>query len=76
MSITGLDNRLIEPDNWVGSTLGALRCFQRLGGMLRFYTGHLASFRVYVQHMRIRLEPDDADNLMVAVGGSWHFGTR
>ena len=33
----GLDNRLIEPDNRVDSTLGALRCVQRLGGMLRFY---------------------------------------
>ena len=33
----GLDNRLIEPDNRVDSTLCALRCFQRLGGMLRFY---------------------------------------
>ena len=46
------------------------------GGGLRFYTGQLASVRVYVQHMRIRLDPDDADNLMVAVGGAWHFGTR
>ena len=33
----GLDNRVIEPDNRVDSTLGALRCVQRLGGMLRFY---------------------------------------
>ena len=33
----GLDNRLIETDDRVGSTFGALGCVQRLGGMLRFY---------------------------------------
>jgi len=33
----GLDNRLIEPENLTGSSLGALRCVVRLGGMLRFY---------------------------------------
>jgi len=33
----GLDNRLIEPDYFAGSTFGAIECAQRLGGMLRFY---------------------------------------
>ena len=33
----GLDNRLIEPDDPPGSTLGSIECAQRLGGMLRFY---------------------------------------
>lgn len=33
----GLDNRLIERADHVGSTVGPIRCFQRLGGMLRFY---------------------------------------
>ncbi len=33
----GIDNRLIEPDDRLGSTLGAIDCVQRLGGLLRFY---------------------------------------
>ncbi len=33
----GLDNRLIEPDDRVTSTFGAIECVQRLGGLLRFY---------------------------------------
>ena len=33
----GLENRLIEPYDRVESTVGALECVQRLGGMLRFY---------------------------------------
>jgi len=33
----GLDNRLIEPDDRPGSTINAIECVQRLGGMLRFY---------------------------------------
>jgi transposase InsO family protein len=33
----GLKNRLIEPDDRMGSTFGAIECVQRLGGMLRFY---------------------------------------
>jgi len=33
----GLDNRLIEPDDRDESTVGPIQCFQRLGGMLRFY---------------------------------------
>jgi putative transposase len=33
----GLDNRLIEPENRAASTLSAIECVQRLGGMLRFY---------------------------------------
>lgn len=33
----GLDNRLIEPDGRDESTDGPIQCFQRLGGMLRFY---------------------------------------
>jgi hypothetical protein len=33
----GLDNRLIEPDGRDESTVGPIQCFQRLGGMLRFY---------------------------------------
>ena len=32
-----LDNRLIESDSRTESTLGAIECLQRLGGMLRFY---------------------------------------
>ena len=33
----GLSNRLIEPDDGAGSTSGAIKCVQRIGGMLRFY---------------------------------------
>jgi len=33
----GIDNRLIAPDDHTGSTLSAIECVQRLGGMLRFY---------------------------------------
>ncbi len=33
----GLDNRLIEPGDCPGSTISAVECAQRLGGMLRFY---------------------------------------
>jgi len=33
----GLDNRLIEPGGHDESTVGPIQCFQRLGGMLRFY---------------------------------------
>jgi hypothetical protein len=30
-------HRLIEPDALPGSTINAIKCAQRLGGMLRFY---------------------------------------
>ncbi|MCP3995157.1 MAG: transposase, partial [bacterium] len=33
----GLDNRLIEPAKRNGSDIGAIRCMERLGGLLRFY---------------------------------------
>ena len=33
----GIDNRLIEPTERDESTFNAIRCAQRLGGMLRFY---------------------------------------
>ena len=33
----GVDNRLIEPDDRPGSTIDAIECVQRLGGMLCFY---------------------------------------
>jgi len=33
----GLDNCLIERADHVGPTVGPTQCFQRLGGMLRFY---------------------------------------
>ncbi len=33
----GLDNRLIESDGRPESTIGAIECVQRLGGMLRYY---------------------------------------
>jgi len=33
----GLDNRIIEPADHVGSTEGRLACRQRLGGILRYY---------------------------------------
>jgi transposase InsO family protein len=33
----GIENRLIEPDDRPESTLCAIECVQRLGGMLRFY---------------------------------------
>jgi transposase InsO family protein len=33
----GLDNQLIEPDDRPGSTINAVECAQRLGGLLRFY---------------------------------------
>ena len=33
----GIDNRLIEPGHRPGSTINSIECFQRLGGMLRFY---------------------------------------
>jgi transposase InsO family protein len=33
----GLDNQLIEPDDRLNRTSGAVDCLQRLGGMLRFY---------------------------------------
>ena len=33
----GIDNRLIEPGDHAESTTSAIRCSQRLGGMLRFY---------------------------------------
>jgi hypothetical protein len=33
----GIDNRLIEPDDRPRSTISAIECVQRLGGMLRFY---------------------------------------
>jgi hypothetical protein len=33
----GLENRLIEPDDIMESTAGAIECVQRLGGLLRFY---------------------------------------
>jgi hypothetical protein len=36
MDIT-INNRLIEPDALPGSTINAIECAQRLGGMLRFY---------------------------------------
>ncbi len=33
----GLDNRLIDTDDQVESNFGAMKCVQRLGGLLRFY---------------------------------------
>ena len=33
----GLDNRLIEPGEEVGSTAGEVACRERFGGMLRYY---------------------------------------
>jgi putative transposase len=33
----GIDNRLIEPTDRAESGSSAIECFQRLGGMLRFY---------------------------------------
>ncbi|MDH3463201.1 MAG: transposase [Acidimicrobiia bacterium] len=33
----GIDNRLIEPDDRLGSSFSAIECAQRPGGMLRFY---------------------------------------
>ena len=33
----GIDNRLIESDGREDSTLGAVQCAERLGGLLRFY---------------------------------------
>ncbi len=33
----GIDNRLIEPADRPASTISAIECVQRLGGMLRFY---------------------------------------
>ena len=33
----GLDNRIIEPDETVGSCDGEVVCHERLGGMLRHY---------------------------------------
>jgi len=33
----GIDNRLIEPGDRPASTISAIECVQRLGGMLRFY---------------------------------------
>ena len=33
----GIDNRLIEPDDRPGSTISAIECVERLGGVLRFY---------------------------------------
>jgi transposase InsO family protein len=33
----GIDNRLIEAGDRPASTISAIECFQRLGGMLRFY---------------------------------------
>ena len=33
----GLGNRLIERDDSAESTIGAVDCLQRLGGLLRFY---------------------------------------
>ena len=33
----GIDNRLIEPSDRVESASSAVKCAQRLGGMLRFY---------------------------------------
>ncbi len=35
----GIDNRLIEPGDRPGSTIGAIECSQRLGGMLRYHHG-------------------------------------
>lgn len=33
----GLDDRLIEPDDRLRASLGAIECTPRLGGILRFY---------------------------------------
>jgi len=33
----GIGNKIIEPDHGVGSSSGAIRCRERLGGMLRYY---------------------------------------
>jgi transposase InsO family protein len=33
----GLENRLIEPEGEVGGNIGAIRCREHLGGLLRYY---------------------------------------
>jgi hypothetical protein len=33
----GLDNRLIEPSEEVGSPTGKIQCRERLGGLLQYY---------------------------------------
>ena len=33
----GLDNALIEPDDWINSVSCGIDCHERLGGMLRYY---------------------------------------
>jgi hypothetical protein len=33
----GIRNKIIEPDDGVGSNAGVMRCRERLGGMLRYY---------------------------------------
>jgi hypothetical protein len=33
----GLDNRIIQPADHVGSSQGLVACSQRLGGILRYY---------------------------------------
>jgi transposase InsO family protein len=33
----GLDNKLIDPDETVGQTSGAITCRKRLGGLLKYY---------------------------------------
>jgi hypothetical protein len=33
----GLDNKIIQPDEAVGSSAGQIKCRERLGGTLRYY---------------------------------------
>ena len=33
----GLGNQLIEPGNEVGAVAGKIECYERLGGMLKYY---------------------------------------
>lgn len=46
------------------------------GAGLRYYTGSRSSIYLYTQLSQVDLEPDDADNLTVAVGLTSHFGHR
>ena len=37
VGLEGIDDRLMELDDFPGPTISAIECAQRLGGMLRFY---------------------------------------
>jgi len=38
----GLDNKIIDPGDEVGSAVGKIECRERLGGILRYYHRHAA----------------------------------